>query len=94
LKDLVQRRESVAAVLARCSTLFRIGFGLATGLVIWWIAISLWSGRESGPIPMQDTGEKFFIAVNLHNNENILNDFIKELTSLIFHRESDIYATG
>jgi hypothetical protein len=43
-------------------------------------------GYES--LPSQDgNGDKYFIAINLHNNKEILPDFTRELTSLAQYRE-------
>jgi hypothetical protein len=88
LKDLIQRKDSISSVKARFPMRFRIGLGLATALVLWWTLITVFAGTQPKPPIMIGNGEKYFIAVNFHNNEAILHDFIKELTLLIFHRKS------
>jgi hypothetical protein len=87
LIDMMQRRESLATISAKVSRRFKVGFGLGTALVIYWIWISLFTGREARALLVKNDGDKYFIAVNLHNNESILSDFIKEMTLLIAKRE-------
>ena len=90
LMDLAQRRQSVATIKARCSRRFRIGLGLASALVFWWIMITQFAGGELPYPVLRDEGERYFIAINLHNNEAILDNMISELTLLLFHRKSHI----
>lgn len=86
----MQRKESIAAVRARYPLRTKLGLGVASVLVLWWIAITVFAGKEPDVPAMIGNGEKYFIAVNLHNNEAILHDFIKQLTLLIFHRRSSL----
>ena len=71
---------------ARCSKRCVV----ATALVVWWAIISMPTSTPSKEVPpvMIGNGEKYFIAVNLSKNEDIMVNFIAELTSLVFHRES------
>lgn len=85
--EVVQRKEGWEGIKSRYSIKLRVCLGLATTLVIWWIGISfLVEGEKEAPV-MVGNEDKYFIAVNLHNNEAILPDFMKELRLLIFHRE-------
>jgi hypothetical protein len=86
LKDLIQRKDSLSAIKARYPLRSRMSLGFATGLLLWWTAITYSAGAEATPVIQN--GERYFIAVNLHNNEAILHDFIREMTMLIFHRKS------
>jgi len=88
LKSLVEGKDSVMSIKARYPLRFRICLGLATALVLYWTVITLFAGTEPAPPVVSENGDKYFIAVNLHNNEAILHDFIKEMILLIFHRES------
>jgi hypothetical protein len=88
LLDLAQRKQSIGSIMARWSLRHRVGLGLATALVFWWAMITLFSGAESQTPARLHHGDKYFIAVNLHNNEAILDNFITEMTLLSFHRES------
>ena len=90
LMELAQRRQSVATIKARCSWRVRTGLGLASALVFWWIMITQFAGGELQPPDLRDDGERYFIAINLHNNEAILDNLINELTLLLFHRKSHI----
>jgi hypothetical protein len=54
----------------------------ATALVVWWTIISIYPERKSMVSILDGNGDKYFIAVNLHNNEAILPGFTRELTSL------------
>jgi hypothetical protein len=58
----------------------------STAVVIWWALISMVPGYESLP-SLEGNGDKYFIAINLHNNKAILPDFTRELTSLAKHSE-------
>jgi hypothetical protein len=85
--EVVQRKEGWEVIKSRYTIKLRVCLGLATTLVIWWIGISLLvEGEEGAPVTLGNE-DKYFIAVNLHNNEAILPDFMKELRLLIFHRE-------
>lgn len=86
-KDLAQGKESVTTIKARYPLRCRISIGLATALVLWWISITLLARAELAPLTMVGNGDRYFIAVNLHNNEAILHDFIQEVTMLLFHRK-------
>jgi hypothetical protein len=84
--EVVQRKEGWEGIKSRYSVKLRVCLGLATTLVIWWIGISLLvEGEEGAPVTIGNE-DKYFIAVNLHNNEAILPEFMKELRLLIFHR--------
>ena len=85
--EVAQRKEGLEGIKSRYSVKMRVCLGLATTLVIWWIGITLLAEGEKEPPVLPNNGGKYFIAVNLHNNEAILPDFIKELRLLIFHRE-------
>jgi hypothetical protein len=85
--EVVQRKEGWEGIKSRYSVKLRVCLGLATTLVIWWIGISLLVEGDKEPPVILDNEDKYFIAVNLHNNEAILPDFMKELRLLIFHRE-------
>lgn len=58
----------------------------STALVVWWALISMVPGYESLP-SLDGNGDKYFIAINLHNNKAILPDFTHQLTSLAQHSE-------
>lgn len=91
LSALLRRRETARKIWSRYSTKLRVGLGVATILVLWWAIITLKPTDELWTPPtMIGTGEKYFIAVNLYNNEAIMSDFINELTALIFHRSSHL----
>jgi hypothetical protein len=85
---VMQRRDGWGGIKSRMSLRLRVCLGLATTLVIWWISITLLAGGENEPPVMLGGDDRYFIAVNLHNNEAILPDFMKELRLLIFHRQS------
>jgi hypothetical protein len=59
---------------------------MSTALVVWWALISMDPRYDSLP-SLDGNGDKYFIAVNLHNNKDILPDFTRELTSLAQHSE-------
>jgi hypothetical protein len=61
----------------------RIVLNTATALVVWWTIISIYPERKSMVPILDGNGDKYFIAVNLHNNEAILPGFTRELTSLL-----------
>jgi hypothetical protein len=88
LNDLIRRRKARWAVFASLSWRFIIAFGMATALVSWWAFISFSSQAVLDTPWLRGNGDKYFIAVNLHNNQAILPGFTQELTSLIYHRES------
>jgi len=88
VKSLAEGKDSIMSIRTRYSVRFRVYLVLATALLLYWSAITLFVGAESDPPVIDGKGEKYFIAVNLHNNEAILHDFIKEMILLIFHRES------
>jgi len=85
--EVAQRKEGLEGIKSRYSVKMEVFLGLATTLVIWWIGITLLAEGEKEPPVLSNNGDKYFIAVNLHNNEAILPDFVKELRLLIFHRE-------
>ena len=85
LTDLAQRKYSIAAVKARYPLRSRLYLGLASILLLWWALITLFAIEE--PVPQIPAGGQYFIAINLHNNEAILHNFIEQMTLLIFHRE-------
>jgi hypothetical protein len=93
LKDLAYRKDSLSTVKARYPLRLRIPLVLATALLFWWITITLFTGAELTPPIALDHGERYFIAVNLHNNEAILSDFIKEITLLTSHRKACLYVS-
>jgi hypothetical protein len=88
LRDITRRKDSLAAIRDRYPLRFRTLLGLATALLLWWTLITLFPATEPAPVLGQD--KQYFVAVNLHNNEAILHDFIEQMTLLIFHRECDI----
>ena len=85
--EVVQRKEGWKGIKSRYSVKLRVCLGLATTLVMWWIGISFLVEGEKEAQVMVGNKDKYFIAVNLHNNEAILPDFMKELRLLISHRE-------
>lgn len=86
--DLAQGKDGLSDTIAKYSMWCRVCLGSATALVIWWIAISCIPAEvEELPIVNGD-GDKYFIAVNLYNNEPILPNFMEEMTLLISHRKS------
>lgn len=85
--EVVQRKEGLEGIKSRYPVKMGVFLGLATTLVIWWIGITLLAEGEKEPPVLSKNGDKYFIAVNLHNNEAILPDFIQELRLLIFHRK-------
>jgi hypothetical protein len=70
----------------RSSRLYITTLYTSTALVIWWALISM--DPRYDPLPsLEGNGDKYFIAINLHNNKDILPSFTRELTSLAQHSE-------
>jgi len=70
----------------RSPRLYNTALYTSTALVIWWALISMDPRYESLP-SLAGNGDKYFIAINLHNNKEILPGFTRELTSLAQHSE-------
>ena len=62
----------------------------STALVIWWALISM--DPRCDPLPILDGyGDKYFLAVNLHNNKAILPEIYRELTALAQYSENCVF---
>jgi hypothetical protein len=71
------------------SRFYKVALRIATGLVIWWAAISVFSGYDSDLPALRGNGDKYFIAINLYNNKAILDQFTRELTFLAQYSEPE-----
>jgi len=88
-KLFLARRTGYSMVVPgtyRSPHLYNTALYTSTALVIWWALISMDPRYESLP-SLAGNGDKYFIAINLHNNKEILPGFTRELTSLAQHSE-------
>lgn len=89
-KILLARRKQGSKIGAVPRTLSKLSGTVlytATVLVCWWILISI-KPRYEAQIPMlKGNGDKYFIAISLHNNEGIMAAFTRDLTSLARYSE-------
>ena len=85
---LARRRKSrLVADSYNFSRYQKVALNMATTLVVWWTLISLYPRHQSALPVLEGKGDKYFIAVNLHNDEAILPSFTRELTSLAQHSQ-------
>lgn len=79
--------STVGSGIYRSYRLYNTTLYTSTTLVVWWALISVVPGYDSLP-SLEGNGNKYFIAINLHNNKAILPEFTHELTSLAQHSEA------
>lgn len=84
--------RSLAGIVLRKPNLYRYsvpqltGLAVASILTIYWLVLGIHPPGEVAP-PLNLDGERFFIAANLYNNENILPRWTGQIEKLIDHRE-------
>lgn len=86
--SLLRRRSSSRKILSSHTERYWLILALCSPLVCWWFTISLISTESHRRSWIDTSGDKYFIAVNLHNNEAIMSAFVIELTALIYKRRS------
>jgi hypothetical protein len=89
IKLLLARRAGYSMIdpgAYRSRRLYNTALYTSTALVVWWALISMVPKWESLP-NLGVNGDKYFIAINLHNNKKVLPEFTRELTSLAQHSE-------
>lgn len=71
----------------RFERMTRYGFTFLTVLAIWLVSLSILPTPQLEVPALASIGDKYFIAINLYNNANILSGYTSELVALVDHRE-------
>lgn len=71
--------------LYRYSVAHMTGLAVATILTIYWLFLGVHPPPET-TVPLALDGERFFIAANLYNNEDIIPRWTDQVEKLIDHR--------
>ena len=65
----------------------RFGTAVTSALALWLVFLSVLPVRQLRVPAVTSANERYFIAINLYNNANIMPGYTRELLALIEHRE-------
>ena len=84
---LARKQTSCREIVSSFGEIHCSMLAACTGLLLWWASLTLISINQLELETVDRRGEKYFIAINLHDNEAIVSTFVVELIALIYHRK-------